>query len=139
VVPAAESGWLVPGDAKALVALDSDGDGWTDFLATRNRDTTLAFRDAGVIGRHAFRVSLRGPPGNPTAIGAQVVLELADGSKETAEVAAGSGWMSQSTAALSFGYTDENPPRRVRVRWPSGVATTHEIGRPGAVVVIAEP
>lgn len=52
-VPPAESGLVVPGDAKALVTLDLDKDGWLDFLVTRNNDTTLAFRNkgAGLSGR----------------------------------------------------------------------------------------
>ena len=70
-VPPRESGLVVPGDAKALVVLDLDRDGWPDFLVSRNNDTTLAFRNHGVAGRKSVRVSLRGPAGNPTAIGAQ--------------------------------------------------------------------
>ena len=44
-VPPAESNLLVPGDAKALVVVDLDRDGWPDFLVTRNNDDTLAFRN----------------------------------------------------------------------------------------------
>ena len=47
LVPVAESGLLVPGDAKAVVVLDIDRDGWPDFLVSRNNDTTLAFRNKG--------------------------------------------------------------------------------------------
>ena len=46
-VPPAESGLVVPGDAKAVVALDLDGDGRTDFFISRNNSTTLAFRNNG--------------------------------------------------------------------------------------------
>lgn len=46
-VTPAESGLVVPGDAKALVTLDLDNDGWPDFLVSRNNDTTLAFRNKG--------------------------------------------------------------------------------------------
>ncbi len=46
-VPVAESGLLVPGDAKAVVVLDIDRDGWPDFLVSRNNDTTLAYRNKG--------------------------------------------------------------------------------------------
>jgi hypothetical protein len=122
-VPVAESGLLVPGDAKALVVLDLDGDGWPDFLVSRNANTTLAFRNHGVPGRHPLRISLLGPPGNPTAVGARITVELADGSAQTSEVYAGSGYYSQSAAAGFFGYADSNPPKRIRVRWPSGMET----------------
>ncbi|HVU25848.1 MAG TPA: VCBS repeat-containing protein [Opitutus sp.] len=46
-VPPAVSGLVVPGDAKAVVAVDLDGNGRPDFFVARNNDTTLAFRNNG--------------------------------------------------------------------------------------------
>jgi hypothetical protein len=125
-VPVAESNLLVPGDAKALAVLDLDRDGWPDFLVTRNNNTALAFRNGGVAGRRSLRIVLRGSAGNPTAVGARLSVELADGSTQTSEVAAGSGYYSQSTAACFFGYLDSNPPTHIRVRWPSGATSTRD-------------
>ena len=133
-VPPAESGLLVPGDAKALAVLDLDGDGWPDFLLTRNQLTTLAFRNRGVPGRHAFSARLRGPAGNPDGVGARLSLELADGSTQTMEVQAGSGYYSQSSPTSFFGYPDGNPPRALRVRWPDGSTSTQPIP-PGATTL----
>ncbi len=140
-VPPAESGLVVPGDAKALAVLDLDGDGWPDFLVSRNGEATLAFRNRGEAGRHSLRVVLQGRPGNPQAVGARVTAEYADGATETGEVCAGSGYYSQSTAALFFGSTDQNPLRRVRVRWPSGATTTSPdwVGRIPPTVRLAAP
>ncbi len=126
-VPPRESGLMVPGDAKALAAVDLDGDGWPDFLLTRNNATALAFHNQGVAGRHSLRVALRGTAGNPTAVGAQVSLEMADGSRQTAEIFAGSGYYTQSTPACFFGWTDANPPRRLHLRWPNGSTSTAEV------------
>ena len=124
-VPPAESGLVVPRDAKALVVLDLDHDGWPDFLVSRNNDEVLAFRNHGVAGRKSVSISLRGPAGNPTRVGARITVELADGSTRSSEVYAGSGYCSQSTSACFFGYAEGNPPRQVRVRWPSGMTTQH--------------
>ena len=124
----------VPGDAKALAVLDLDQNGWADFLVTRNNGSTFAFRNLGASGRHPLRISLRGPAGNPTAIGAQVTLQLKDGSTQTGEIQAGSGYFSQSTAACFFGYPANNPPLKVRVRWPSG-AVTEQAMKAGATNV----
>jgi enediyne biosynthesis protein E4 len=137
-IPASESGLVVPGDAKALAMIDLDQDGWPDFLVSRNNGTCLAFRNNRIGGRNSVRVRLRGAAGNPAAFGARVSLELADGAIQLAEVGAGSGYFSQSTAACFFGYLDGNPPVRVRIRWPSGATTQHDFsGRPAEVVYSA--
>jgi hypothetical protein len=138
-VPPAESGLIVPGDAKALAVLDLDQDGWPDFLVTQNNNTTLAFRNRGVAGRHSLRIQLRGSAGNPTAVGARITVELADGSIETSEVYAGSGYYTQSTAACFFGYPDSNPPRKIRVRWPAGTTSEQEIPSDASNLTLSMP
>lgn len=126
-VPLGASGLLVPGDAKALAVLDLGREGWPDFLVTRNNGTSLAFQNRGIAGHHPLRVALRGPAGNPTGVGACVTVVSAGGSTETSEIYAGSGYCSQSAAACYFGYVDSNPPKTIRVRWPSGVVTEHAV------------
>ncbi len=136
-VPLTESGLLVPGDAKALGVFDLNQDGWPDFFVTRNNDTTLAFQNRGVAGRHSLRVLLHGPAGNPTGVGAQITLELSHGLWQTSEVQAGSGFSSQSAAACFFGWPENNPPRHIRVRWPSGTITQHEVSLTATTLVLS--
>ena len=138
-VPPAESNLIVPGDAKALAVIDSNNDGWPGFVVTQNNDTTLAFRNNGVPGRHPLRIQLRGTGGNPTAVGARITVELSDGTALTSEVYAGSGDYSQSTAACFFGYPDGNPPRKIHVRWPSGVSTDHDFPAKSSSLTLAQP
>jgi enediyne biosynthesis protein E4 len=138
-VPLGESNLVVPGDAKALAVLDLDQDSWPDFLVTRNNSTTLAFRNNGVAGRHMLRVSLHGPAGNPAAVGARITLALADGSKQSGEVYAGSGYYSQSAAAVFFGWTDTAPIRELIVRWPSGQSTTHSVPLNASTLTLTAP
>jgi hypothetical protein len=137
-VPLDQSGLIVPGDAKALVVLDLDGDGWPDFFVTRNNDTTLAFRNRGVAGRHSLGVRLHGPAGNPTGIGARITVELKNGSTRVGEIHAGSGYFSQSAAACFFGWSDDNPPAKIRIAWPSGTST-EQVVPPGSTVLILSP
>jgi hypothetical protein len=139
VVPAGESGLVVPGDAKALAVADLDQDGWPDFLVSRNNAPTLAFRNKGVVGRHSLRVELRGPKGNPSAVGARVTLECADGSSQIAEIYAGSGYYSQSLAACFFGWGGDRPPRRIIAHWPSGERSETRIAAGAPSVVVAPP
>jgi len=136
-VAPAESGLVVPGDAKALAVLDLNQDGWPGFLVTRNNDSVLAFRNNGAAGRRSLRISLSGPPGNPTAVGSRITVELADGSTQTSEVYAGSGYYSQSTAACFFGYPEGAPPRKIRVRWPSGSTTVHDFPAGSSILTLA--
>ncbi len=126
-VAVADSGLIVPGDAKALVALDVNGDGWADFFVTRNNSTALCFENRGVAGHHGLRVQLEDRSGNRTAVGARVTMQLKDGSAQTLEVTAGSSYYSQSSSACFFGYTDANPAERVSVRWPDGTATEEPV------------
>jgi len=139
-VESARSGLVVPGDAKALVVLDLDADGWPDFLVSRNNLTTLAWRNKGTPGRHSFQVRLRGRPGNSTAVGAGLRVELADGTVQLAEISAGGGYYSQSDAAAFFGWPEGNPPRRLIVRWPDGTITEQALrDSPGAVLMVDAP
>ncbi len=126
-VPPVESGLVVPGDAKALAVFDLDHDGWPDFLVTRNNHTALAFLNHPIAGRHSLRVHLRGPAGNPHAIGACVTFELSDGSRQTAEIAAGSGYYSQSSSDCFFGFTDKQAPKLISVRWPNGSTSSSAV------------
>jgi len=119
--PPRESGLIVPGNAKALVVLDLMGDAWPGFLVSRNNDSSLAFRNKGVKGNRPLKINLRGPAGNPSAVGAKISVTLSDGSVQTSEVYAGSGYYSQSPASCYFGYPVSNPPTKIAVRWPDGL------------------
>ncbi len=116
-----QSGFIVPGDAKALVLTDLNHDAWPDLVASRNDQPALAILSRGLAGLRPLRIVLQGPPGNPTGIGARVTLTLADGSVRTAEVASASGYYSQSSPALFFALPAAL--RAVEVRWPDGSTT----------------
>jgi len=135
----AESGLVVTGDAKALAMLDLDRDGWADFFISRNDDTSLAFRNNPRTGRNSFRVELAGASGNRKAIGARLVLTLADGSTQLAEVSAGSGYYSQSSPMCFFGFTSANAPKSLKVRWPSGIESTHSVVITAGGMIVREP
>jgi enediyne biosynthesis protein E4 len=121
-VPPAGSNLVVSGDAKALAVTDLNDDGWPDFLVTRNNSTALAFQNQSAPNRKSLRVLLR-----TFAIGARITAEHADGSTQTSEIHAGYGYYSQSSATAFFGSPDANPIRKLRVRWPTGASSEHEI------------
>ncbi|HVU18499.1 MAG TPA: FG-GAP-like repeat-containing protein [Candidatus Didemnitutus sp.] len=138
VVAPRDSGVLMPGDAKALAMVDLNGDGWPDLMVSRNNSTTLAFEANPIPGHHYLWVRLHGDTGNPMAIGARATLTMSDGGTQTVEVFAGSGYFSQSTAGLYFGWPDGNPPRSLHVRWPSGATSERELRTGEESVVLSE-
>ena len=128
-VPVAESGWLVPGNAKALALTDLDGDARPDAVVSRNNQSTLAFRNARsdvLLPRSQMHVALRlrGRGGNPDAIGARIALESGGRTLRVSEIRAGGGYASQSTATAFFSVPAElAADAKLRIRWPSGAAT----------------
>ena len=122
-----KSGLIVPGDAKGLAACDWNDDGWVDFAVGVNDGEMQVFenRIGSKSQNQMFTVCLAGRPGNPTAVGARVRLELADGSWQTDEVRAGGSYLSQSTASLFFGLGTAGEIKQVLVRWPDGAESKH--------------
>jgi enediyne biosynthesis protein E4 len=120
-----ESGLVVPGDAKSAVAADINGDNWPDLVVGVNNAPLVAFQNERVDGRRMASVRLRGRAGNPTAVGARVSLRRSDGLVQTAEVAAGGGYLSQQPPSLYFGLGDSASIERLDIRWPDGQSTTH--------------
>jgi hypothetical protein len=135
LVEPARTGLVIAGDAKGLAVCDIDGDGWPDLAVTQNNDRLLAFRNRGASGKKPLAVQLRGPPGNPTGAGARVTVTHADGRRESAEVYAGSGYLSQSTPVLYFGR-GRSPIRTVTARWPDGRIQTAEPAEDASRIVL---
>ena len=118
------------GDARALAVTDLDQDGWPEVFVTRNNDRASWFATRPPAGRKSFAVSLRGPAGNPAAAGAALTLTLADGSVQSVEIAAGSGYFSQSGARAFFGYPEKTSPVRLKIRWPNGGVSEQTFDQP---------
>ena len=138
-VPPAESGWVIPGNAKALALTDLDGDARPDAIVTRNNEPALAFRSAHAGVTVPVAVRLRGQGGNPDAIGARISLVSGGRILQTAEVHAGGGFASQSTATLFFAIARENVAgAKFRIRWPSGRETEAAVPANGGYTEVAE-
>jgi hypothetical protein len=103
---------------------------------TRNNATTLAFRNNGAMGRRSLCVRLRGPKGNPTGIGARLKIIAKDGSVQMTEIAAGSGYYSQSPPACFFGYSPVNPPVKILVKWPAGEDKEYDLSLSSSTITL---
>jgi hypothetical protein len=86
-----ESGFIVPGDAKALVKL-SKPDGSPIYFASQNRGKLLAFRPAVNLTQSIV------PPVEAMAI----LLELEDGKFQRVDATLGAGFGSQSSRTIGI-------------------------------------
>lgn len=136
-----KSGLIVPGDGKGLAACDWNNDGWVDFAVGVNDGEMQVFenRIGSQTENRMLAIRLAGRPGNPTAVGARVRLELTDGSSQTDEVRAGGSYLSQSSARLFFGLGTKGKIKRVLVRWPNGTETSHNPTAGERTITIAQP
>lgn len=124
-VSTTEAGIVVVGEARGLAVADIDHDDRPDLVVSRNNDTTLGFLNRSA--RQFLKVSLVGDHENHRAIGARVELDYSDGTRGCEEVYGGSGYYSQSTPALFFGFMKSRYPTRLKVFWPDGTLSETSI------------
>ncbi len=134
---AAETGVVIAADASAAVSADLDRDGSPDLLVGINDGPVRVLRNTAASTRF-FAVRLEGPPGNPTAIGARVTVQLAGGRQQVLPVVCGSGYLSAASPELLFG-TDAQTVAEVRVRWPNGEHTVHRPAEGQRRAVLTSP
>ena len=135
-VPAPESGIAVSGEARGVAMADWNQDGWPDLVMTRINQQASAFTLRAPAKARSFAVKLVGAKGNPDAFGAKVVVRFGNGAVRAAEIAGGSGYMSQSEPLAFFAYTPDSVPESIEVTWPDGKKTQHafEPGKPRIIL-----
>lgn len=118
-----ESGIQIYGEQRGCAMADFDRDGRIDLVVTQNGAATKLYHNRA--GRPGLRVQLKGPPGNPNAIGA--CLRLFSGTKggPIHEIHSGSGYWSQDSCAVVL--TSRLSPSKLWIRWPGGATSTVEI------------
>ncbi len=120
-----QSGLIVPGDAKSLAVVDLNEDAWPDLVTASHRGPVQAFlrSDAAPTAGQTLEVRLQGTAWNRAGIGSTVVLHLQDGTRQTREIQAGSGYLSQSPPVAFFAFPPGVEAARIEVRWPDGSTT----------------
>ena len=122
-MPGQESGVKVYGEQRGCALADFDGDGRVDLVVAQNHGATRLYRNR--LARPGLRVRLKGPPGNPSGVGATVRLKFGERFGPGREIHAGSGYWSQDSPVQVFGTPA--PATEVWVRWPGGRVTTSPV------------
>ena len=133
-VPGHVSGVQVYGEQRGAALADYDRDGRVDLVVTQNGALTRLFRNRGA--QPGLRVSLEGPAANPQGIGASIRLRFGDKSGPLRNVAAGSGYWSQDSAAHIL--ATPTAPSTIEVRWPDGRTTATPVP-PNAQEIVVKP
>ena len=136
----AESGLVLAGDVASIGVSDLNDDGWADLLVGVNQEAPRLLLHSGEAKTRPLVIELRGRKGNPSAIGARVRVRIPGVPDQVAEVSAGSGYLSQSSARLFLSWGREAlieaespasegkpaaPAAEVSVSWPDGSFSSH--------------
>jgi peroxiredoxin len=111
-------------DGRGAAISDWDGDGDLDVWLNNRTGPKLRFmRNDDPSKFHYVSIGLVGVKCNRDAIGARVEV-YAGGRRYVRRLAAGDGYLSQSSKWLHFGLADADRIDRVVVHWPGGEAQT---------------
>jgi hypothetical protein len=132
-LPATASGIVVPQDARSLVRVDVDSDGAPDLVFGVNGGDPQVFLSRRGGGA---RVRLEGRGANRDAIGARVIVNYQDGSRQACELAAGSGYLSQGPPELRLPSTGV---KSLSIRWPDGRESEHQWEGASNVIIVRQP
>jgi hypothetical protein len=115
-----ESGLAIHGEQRGAAFGDFDEDGRLDLVVTQNGATTRLFRNQNAVP--GLKVRLRGLPGNPNGIGAQLLLKTGTTLRFMTEIQCGSGYLSQNSSVAILPASAA--PSTIEVRWPGGTITS---------------
>ena len=110
------SGLLIYGEQRGAALSDFDADGRVDLVVAQNAAATRLFQNK--LAKPGLRIRLKGPPENPSGVGA--VLRVVSGDKlgPAREIHAGSGYWSQDSAVQVL--ASAGAPEMLWIRWPGG-------------------
>lgn len=123
VMASGKSGVAVYGEQRGAAVADFNADGRADLLVSQNGAQTRLYENR--TGKTGLRVKCRAGAKNPTGVGATVRLQFGERKGAARQVASGSGYWSQDSAALIMA-TPETPDA-VYVRWPDGQEQTFAV------------
>jgi hypothetical protein len=125
---------LLVGRGSALA--DYDNDGGIDIAVSNSGGPLELLRNDGKHGNW-IGFLLRGRQSNRQGVGARLTLETGAG-RQVRESKAGDSYLSSSDPRIHFGLGNATP-RRLQIRWPSGIVQEVRDLTPGRYRVVEEP
>jgi hypothetical protein len=125
----------VYGEQRASAVADYDGDGRPDLAVSQNGAETKLFHN--LRARPGLRVKLKGPPSNPTGVGAVIRVGFGEQWGPAREIHAGSGYWSQDSPIQVMGLA--KVPTRVQVLWPGGKRSETTVQKDAHEIEIQQP
>ena len=109
---------------RGLAVADLDGDGDEDIVLTQMSGPPAVLLNEQDSGHSWIAIDLKGPPGNPTAIGAEIELR-ACGRVQRRTISGARSYQSAMPTTATFGLGDCDVVDEIRVRWPDGRSSVH--------------
>jgi hypothetical protein len=127
-----QSGVKVYGEQRGAALGDFNEDGRMDLVVMQNGAATRLYQNQGA--RPGLRVRLKGPPGNPSGIGAVIRLQFPSRMGPAREIHAGSGYWSQDSIVPVLGCPEL--PSKIHVLWPGGQRQENDIPSGAREIVV---
>ena len=108
------------GDARAVVAVDLNGDGMEDLIVRQAGGGSLLLFENRFPKAHWLEVSLQGEKSNRLGIGARLVAQVGS-QKIVRELFPSTSFKSQGPAHVHFGLGTAAKVDRLTVSWPGGL------------------
>lgn len=122
-----QSGILAEGQGMALTVTDLNRDSAPDLMMSLNDDASKIWLNQSKTNRKRFTVTLDAGSGNRNGVGSYLLARTRSGKVQAHEIAAGSGYLSQSSPEIFLASDTNDPVLEVQVRWPDGTSQTTPI------------
>jgi hypothetical protein len=131
------AGLTTPHSSRGCAFGDFDNDGDTDVLVMNMNEPPSLLRNDSTSENHWLKVKLTGVKSNRTALGARVVVTIAE-RKQVQAVLSQTSYYSHDDLRLHFGLGDKLQADRIDIYWPSGQIDTLREVKSGQVLRIKE-